>query len=552
MNNLKIGLLVDEKFTNKYIYELADWARNQPNIEISHLIIHPSPEKSMLGKAHDLASRRGIYRFASKALFRAIIVAENIFFKFGKSHRNHFDRFDLGEKVDGELVIDPIISRRDSSCRFSENDVLRVKNLGLDLLIQCGSGVMCGEILGASRLGIISFNDGNNRIHEGCPAGFWECYYRYPKTGFAIRKLADDFGAGDLLLGGFFSTRYLFSLNQANLYRKLLPHFKNILQGISLTGELPKAEMPCSGFAQRSDSPNAHQSVVYAAKVTYRLARKVVFRCVNFQKKWGISFVRANWKEAVLRKSFVANAPRGHFWADPFVYARNERTYCFVEDYVYKTSLGHISVLEINSDSVVKLGDCIKEPFHLSFPFLFHYGGSLYMCPESSASRQIRIYRCNDFPLSWELSSVIMDGVSAADTMLFEYDEMWWMLTSIDKSGTNDYCSELYLFHATSPLEANWIAHPQNPIRIDSEGGRNAGLILEDGKIFRLAQRQGYDQYGEGVLMYEITELSETAYSEQLFSEIKPSFRKGILGSHHLSTTGTVTVFDHVSRAFFP
>ena len=77
-------------------------------------------------------------------------------------------------------------------------------------------------------------------------------------------------------------------------------------------------------------------------------------------------------------------------------------------------------------------------------------------------------------------------------------------------------------------------------------------LIIEDEKIFRMAQRQGYDQYGEGLLIFEITELTPEVYKERLFSEVKPNYRKGLLGSHHLSSTGKTTVFDHVARSFFP
>jgi hypothetical protein len=35
-------------------------------------------------------------------------------------------------------------------------------------------------------------------------------------------------------------------------------------------------------------------------------------------------------------------------------------------------------------------------------------------------------------------------------------------------------------------------------------------------------------------------------------SQIDCSYRSGLLGSHHVSTTGKITVFDHVGRVFFP
>jgi len=549
MGKLKIGLLVDDRFARRHVYELADWAQKQTDLEISYLVIYPPVSHSRLGKIVNSVRRSGFYQFASTCLFRAISFSEEMFLRIEKLHAGYFDVFDVSEKVSGELIIKPIISKRDLSCEFSTTDVDRVRDLGLDLLIQCGSGAMRGDILRASRLGVISFGDGFDR---GCSAGFWECYYRYPRTGFMIRKLTDDGDADQVLLSGFFPTRYFFALNQANLFKKIDPHLKSLLLRISLTGELPISQISPRSSRQAIQSPKLLHGIFYLFKITYRLAKKVFFKSMRFERRWGISFVGSHWKDDIFKKGTIARFPRGRFWADPFLYVNNGKTYCFVEDYVYKTNRGHISALEITNGSVVELGDCINEPFHLSFPFLFNYEGNLYMCPEASESKQIRVYRSKEFPLSWELSSVIMDGVSAADTVLFEHGGRWWMLTSIDKSGMRDYCSELYLFHAESPLSADWKAHPQNPIRIDSEGGRNAGLILEDGKILRMAQRHGFDQYGEGLLMYEITELSETTYTEQLISAFDPSFRKGVLGTHHLSTTGAVTVFDHVSRSFVP
>jgi hypothetical protein len=253
------------------------------------------------------------------------------------------------------------------------------------------------------------------------------------------------------------------------------------------------------------------------------------------------------WDKAEFWKSAEVRPPRGRFWADPFLYTRDGRTFCFVEDFVYKTRRAHITALEIAGTKVVERGIAVKEPFHLSFPFLFQYKGELYMCPESYASRQIRIYRCTELPLKWELRTVVMEGVSAADTMFFEKAGKWWMLTSLDESGTEDHCSELYLFSSDSPLGTSWTPHPQNPIRIDACGGRNAGLIVDEEKLYRLAQRQGFDQYGQGLVVYEIKALSESLYVEERISEINPTFRKGLRGTHHLSSDGKTTVIDHVS-----
>lgn len=549
MNALKIGLLVNDKFCNKYVHELVFWAQQQENVEMAELVIFKSPPTSILEKTHRLTARQNFGHIASVMMFRLVLMIEKVILRFSTLHREHFNTLDLSERFDRQVTIESSVSPDGLAHSFAPDQVRRVRDLGLDLLITYGPEIMQDEILQTCRLGIISVRGAGNEAYRDGPIGFWECYHKHPKTGFVIQSVTQG-NVRSVLLSGFFSTKFLFSLNQASLFRKISPHLQQLLKQVASTGKLPAAQVdrPYSGVVLHF--PNFFQSVHYLTMVVIRIGMRALYKLVSYQKKWEISFIASGWKKAVLWKSIKAKAPRGRFWADPFIYARDGKTYCFVEDYVYKTKRAHISVLEVSETGTRQIGECIKEPFHLSFPFLFNYDGQLYMCPECSGSLQIRIYRCVGFPLQWELASVAMDNILAADTMIFKRAGVWWMLTSIDKSAINDYCSELYLFSSSSPLATDWKAHPQNPIRIDSEGGRNAGLLFDGEKIFRMAQRHGYDQYGQGLLMYEVTELSETVYSEKLFSTINPNFKKGLLGVHHMSTTGQITVFDHISRSF--
>jgi len=195
----------------------------------------------------------------------------------------------------------------------------------------------------------------------------------------------------------------------------------------------------------------------------------------------------------------------------------------------------------------VPLGPCLQEAFHLSFPYLFLYQGELYMCPEAAASKQIRVYKCVDFPLGWQLAAILMENTLAADTMLFERDGKWWMLTNIDTAEIGDHCAELYLFFAPSPLEKNWTPHPLNPLCIDFSVARNGGLLIENGRLFSNAQRQGFDMYGVGLSVFEITTLTETDYRERRIVSINPNFKRRLRGTHHMSSTGKTTAIDHMS-----
>ena len=546
MRALKIGLLVSSTLSNKYEYDLALWARGRANIKISHLIVYARHRDSEWGRVADIFLRQGLYALLSKLLFRLIVSVEKLLLKRNSLHSDHYQIFDLGKLVDEVLTISPIVSKSGFVYRFSAEDIERIKALDFDLLIRCGAGILHGDVLHASRLGIISIHHGDNRINRGSPAGFWECYYEWPQTGFVIQRLTEELDAGEVLVRGSFGTRFFYSLNQAHLYKKSNAHLKNLLNRIASTGELPSAEntpSPYSGILYRT--PELHQSVVYGFKVLKRIAKRRIPKMLMLREKWGISLLSGKWDKSVLWRSTEVKNPRGRYWADPFLFSYQGRTFCFVEDFVCKTNRAHITALEIVGTKVVEHGIAVKEPFHLSFPFLFQHKGELYMCPECSESGQIRIYRCTEFPLKWELQKVVMEGVSAADTMLFEKGGKWWMLTSLDESGVADHCSELYLFSSDSPLDTNWTPHPLNPIRIDASGGRNAGLIIDGEKLFRLAQRQGFDQYGQGLLVYEIKIISESVYLEELVSEINPTFRRGLRGTHHLSTDGKTTVIDH-------
>jgi hypothetical protein len=549
MSKLKIGLLVDSTKVDKYVLDLLAWARDQDSLEITAAIVCRAGAAPATGAPARAGTLARIDALLSAFALRVVLAVEGRLIRFFQAHRSHLARYDLAQALPGFAVVE--LQAPAASCT-GPDQVQRIREAGLDLLVRFGMGPDAPGIAAAARMGLVALDFHGKRASPSAPPGFWEAYDRAPTTGFEIRHVEPGSGLSRVLVGGSFRTKFLFLLNQAHLYSNGGGQLKGMLKTIAVTRCLPAEDRSRPYSGRRFARPRLHQSATYLGKIAARLAAKAFYRTCNIKQKWGISCIYSNWKNAALWNSTRISAPRGHFWADPFLCTHDGKTYCFVEDYVYKTGRGHVAALEITGQGAELLGDCIREDFHLSFPFLFRYQGELYMCPESSAARQIRIYRCKRFPLDWELCWVAMDDISAADSMFFEHDGKWWMLTNLDRSGLDDHCSELCLFHASSPFDPNWIPHPQNPLRIDADGGRNAGLILEDKRIFRGAQRQGFDQYGKGLMVYEIVELNEQAYVERLVSEIDCNFRNGLLGSHHMSTTGKITVVDHLDRCFFP
>src|SRR5262249_15944078 len=152
---------------------------------------------------------------------------------------------------------------------------------------------------------------------------------------------------------------------------------------------------------------------------------------------------------------------------------------------------GHIVAYKIDRDGYTELGCALKEDFHLSFPFVFEENSALYMCPETHRAREIRLYKCVNYPLGWELHSVLMKDVCAVDTTLFKHDGKLWMLTGIDSTESEEYCSELHVFYADRFDSSDWTPHPMNPVIFDSRRARNGGLLFDGDAVFRVFQVQG-------------------------------------------------------------
>ncbi|WP_208278082.1 glucosamine inositolphosphorylceramide transferase family protein [Massilia oculi] len=581
MKPLRVGLVLETRASDAYAAALCDWLVESRDLELALVLVSDGAPPGRAGrKRRPAAQGRTAPRIAPPTapptaprvplLFAGVMAIERQLLRHYEAHRTHLDVVDVAALAAARRVPVRSMALPGLACAAAPaaaSDVpadaapdpafpaishAELAGLELDLLVCC-DGVACDERLGrAARLGAIGIDYRRDQIAGSAPIGFWETYHRARKTGFAIVRLGRAGEAGQVLVEGAFRTKYAFLLNQAHLFCKAHAQLRRLLGDVAITRTLPAARDPVPYSGCCPAQPDSLHALLYALKLAGRLGMRGARRMLGIRHKWTLSVTRSGWRNAALWRGVPVAAPHGHFWADPFLRVHAGRVYCFVEDYVYATNRAHISVLEITKADVKCLGVALQEGFHLSFPFLFEYGGHLYMCPETSESNQIRIYKCDEFPLRWSLDSVAIDGISAADSMFFEHRGRWWLLTSIDRSGLNDHCSELCLFHAPDPLGGAWTPHPMNPLYIDTDMGRNAGLIVDEGRIYRAAQRQGFDQYGEGLALYEIIELDETRYSERKVTDIRHDYLQRSLGSHHISSDGNVTVVDFKTHCFAP
>jgi hypothetical protein len=206
--------------------------------------------------------------------------------------------------------------------------------------------------------------------------------------------------------------------------------------------------------------------------------------------------------------------PVDHFYADPFPLTWQGRNYLFLEDLDHKTEKGIISAVAF--DETGRPGPTmpvLEEPWHLSYPFLIERNGQIFMIPESSANRDIALYRAVEFPLKWERHAVLVEGVEAADATIIEHDDMLYMFAVV-RDGVGGYSDTLAIWSAAD-LFGPWQPHPGNPVLIDDRTARPAGnFVRQNGALYRPVQDCRH-AYGGALSFMKVTRLDREGFAQQ-------------------------------------
>ena len=234
-------------------------------------------------------------------------------------------------------------------------------------------------------------------------------------------------------------------------------------------------------------------------------------------------------------------APAGRSYADPFLMRWNDRTWLFFEDQAGPRDAGVISCLEVAAGDPIGVPVVVVQSAgHVSYPYVFSHGDAVYMIPETSAEREVRLYRATTFPHEWEMVEQLYRG-RALDTSVWRHEGRWWFWTTLREPRSGALA--LMLFHADA-LEGAWTSHPQNPISMDVRNARSAGSIFsEDDRILRPSQDCSRT-YGYGFSLFEVLTLSTTEYEERAVVKVGPDWQPGLHGTHTYNRSGRVEATD--------
>lgn len=242
----------------------------------------------------------------------------------------------------------------------------------------------------------------------------------------------------------------------------------------------------------------------------------------SFQKKIKSPELVLDSKRLRIRKRHI------HTYADPFLFPFNDELFLFFESQAVSEH-GRIEVIKTaDLKKFESLGEVLKEPFHLSYPFVFECGSSVFMIPESYAANKVVLYKFEEFPNKLIRSRVLLNG-GYWDSSAIKHNGVWFLFTTSSIG--------LEIFYTDDLENGRLTAHPLNPITTDPKYSRCGGcpLVVND-ELCRIAQ-DGSGEYGRNIHILRINELSETAYDEEIISpdyfELNESWNSG--GGHHFS-----------------
>lgn len=184
------------------------------------------------------------------------------------------------------------------------------------------------------------------------------------------------------------------------------------------------------------------------------------------------------------------------FIADPLMVLVDDTWWMFFEVLNRATGRGEIGCARSADASTWDYqGLVLRQPHHLSYPFVFTYDDTVLMVPEEGETQRITLYRADEFPRRWQPVAIIAEGAPFEDTTVFEADGVWWAVASI----TDDTATDLIWYTASEPLD-EWRVYRRD--RLDGRIGRPGGRPwMLDGRMHRFGQDSTHI-YGESLSVF--------------------------------------------------
>ena len=256
--------------------------------------------------------------------------------------------------------------------------------------------------------------------------------------------------------------------------------------------------------------------------------------------KWKIAFRKKQGYEDIATPYIPVPGDRDGWYADPFLFEWQGRTWLFAEYFSYQTRKGRIVCCEYEPahHGFSPWREALREPFHLSYPFVFADKGSIYMLPEAAESGQLLLYRAKSFPDRWECATVLRQRDELVDTTPLPDGKT--AIAYRQKNGEPAGCVLLSMPDAAQSRDLTAL----RPLLRSRPGGR----IFSVGDGFVHPAQDGEKTYGGSLVFYQ-SDAFLTAFSpvftllpEQITVKGEHARLRGI---HTYNCTAQLEVIDY-------
>lgn len=233
------------------------------------------------------------------------------------------------------------------------------------------------------------------------------------------------------------------------------------------------------------------------------------------------------------------------FMADPFGLWKDGLLHVFVETYDYRSRHGMIEVLILDEklDLLIRR-PVLREPWHLSYPFVFKADGEIWLLPEAWKSGRLTLYRATDFPWRWEAEERFVFPEAAIDATPVRTPDGWRIFYT--PPGPKPWRQSALKLARADSLLGQWRGCEDAPILLDRAGARMGGTPVWRDGMLHLPTQDCRGAYGRAITIREISDPTRepSCVGAGPHIEAPPSFRPYIDGLHTLSEAGPVTLID--------
>lgn len=525
---LRLGLVLDDLQAPAWVHSLVEQLRAAPYLEVVAIVFSGGPH----------ANR------SLPLLLRLWLLLEKCY--FGKTADSS-----LPERRTYAIETIKLAPSVGNGAANSSNPALtRIRELHLDVLVQLGNSELPASVFACARYGVWTLGYGGYPNAQPERALVSAIHCRRRTCELVLRSTRGDRRSYVL----YHST---VDIHAVSLYKNLMLDQQRRSQ-ILLRRLFDLVDRGWNSIAVEENEEEVTGKLREQSTGTLFLARLLI-RCVRhtlsklwFEEQWIIALSGERDPSTPPQRSLqnpktVVVAPRPkHNNADPFLFARNGKTYMFFEHW-QTGNPGSIYCAVLGSDGIpAETRQVLACEYHLSYPFVFQWRNEIFMLPETQQNRTVELYRAIDFPWQWKRAAVLLKDVAAADPTIFEYrGKLWLFVAGLGGAALNT--SELSLFFCDS-LFGEWQPHPGNPIVCDVRRARPAGaLFTQAGMLIRPGQDCSI-RYGRAITLNRVEVLSETDYREVPTATILPNWMPGICATHTVNRGPGIKVLDAVAR----